>query len=188
MRGRFCYGRFRMSYLALSWVVVGVVIALWLYLAWRHRDARLDRLSLKEGEELCFDDEEARFAAVGKNRHTGKAPSFRRAVVRLTSERLIVAEPMGPITRMRWAVYHRGVLPDAVGNAWTDGYVSFATSPAHISVQLEANKRCLRIRPNGETTAGPAPEHLAIESPRLGEYMAVLGRSGEGAGQRRSPG
>lgn len=172
-----------MSYLALSWIAVGVVIALWLYLTWRHRDARLDRLSLREGEELCFDDEQARFATVGRNRNTGKAPSFRRAVVRLTSERLIVAEPTGPVTRLRWAVYHRGAMPDDVGNAWSDGYVSFATSPSHISVQLEAKRRCLRIRPKGETTAGAAPEHLAIESPRLGEYMKVLGRSSDRAGE-----
>ncbi len=168
-----------MSYLALSWVILGVLVAGWLYLAWRHRDARLDRLGLREGEELCFDDGEARFAVVGKNRRARKAPRFRPAVVRLTSERLIVAEPTGPVTRLRWAVYHRGALPDDVGNAWSDGYVSFATSPADISLKLDPEQRCLRIRPNGATSAGPAPEHLAIESPRLGEYMAVLGRSGD---------
>ncbi len=168
-----------MSYLALSWIIVGAVLVLWLYLTWRHRDARLDRISLREGEELRFDDDEARFAVIGKNRRSGKAPSFRRAVVRVTSERLIVAEPMGPVTRLRWSIYHRGALPADVGNAWSDGYVSFATSPAHISVQLEAARRCLRIRPKGHTTAGPTPEHLAIESPRLGEYLPVLGRSSE---------
>lgn len=170
-----------MSYLALSWIVVGLVVGAWFYLTWRHRDARLDRMSLREGEELCFDDEQARFAVVGKNRRARKPPRFRSAVVRLTSERLIVAEPTGPITRLRWAVYHRGAMPGGVGKAWSDGYISFATSPAHISVKLDADPRCLCIRPKGATSAGVAPAHLAIESPRLGEYLAVLGRSGERA-------
>lgn len=170
-----------MSYLALSWIAVALMLVFWVYLTWRHRDARLDRMSLRDGESLRFDDEEARFAVVGKNRRKNKALRFRQAVVRLTSERLIVAEPVGPITRLRWAVYHRGSLPSDVGNAWSVGYVSFATSPAHVSVQLETEKRCLRIRPMGATTAGAAPEHLAIESPRLGEYLKILGRSGDAA-------
>ena len=172
-----------MSYLALSWTVVGAVIVLWLYLTWRHRDARLDRVDLQDGEELCFDDDQARFAVFGKHRKAGKAPAFRRAVVRLTSERLIVAEPTGPINRLRWSVYHGGSLPEGIGSVWSDGYVSFATSPAHISVQLDAARRCLRIRPSGPASAGPTPEHLTIESPRLGEYLGVLGRSKDSAEQ-----
>lgn len=165
-----------MSYLALAWMTVGVVVVLWLYLAWRHRDARLDRLVLPEGEELCFDDDQARFAVLGKNRKSAKPPRFRGAVVRLTSKRLFVAEPVGPVNRLRWVVYHTGPAPEGAGNAWSDGYGSFSTSPAHIGVELDAERRCLRIRPDSANT-GPAPAQLAIQSPRLGEYLPVLGRS-----------
>lgn len=166
-----------MGYLGVLWVVAGAVVAFWLFMGFRYRNARLDRLPLLEGETLCFDDDQARCAVLGHGRAAKHPSKFTPAVIRLTSRRLIVARPQGRIARLRWAVYHQGSVPEGMGNAWSDGYVSFATSPKQISVQLGAERRVLRISPIDGALTSDVPARLSIESPRLGEYLAVLRHS-----------
>lgn len=166
-----------MGYLTVIWITVVVLLVVWLLLGWRYRNARLDRLALFDGEKLCFDDDQARYTVID-NRPSRHAPRFMRAIVRVTSERLIVAEPAGRIARLRWAIYHAGPIPDGLGNAWQDGYVSFATSARCVSVDLGAERRVLSIAPSERAPDEGMPARLKIESPRLGDYLVVLGRSG----------
>jgi hypothetical protein len=162
------------GYFIVVWIAVGILLAVWLIMAWRYRNARLDRLALLDGETICFDDDQARYAVIGR-RPTRHAPRFARAIVRVTSERLIVAEPSGRIARLRWAVYHAGPVPNGMGDAWTDGYVSFATSASCVSVELRDARRVLSLAPvDGASPVDGVPERISVESPRLGEYLAVL--------------
>lgn len=163
------------GYLTVIWIVTGLLVAAWFALAWRYRNARLERLPLLEGETVCFDDDQASCAAVGHMRPSRHGPRFARAIVRVTSARLVVAEPTGRIARLRWAVYHASPVPEGMGDAWKDGYVSFAASARGVSVELSDGRRMLRVEPaGGASPVDGVPERLLIESPRLAEYLAVL--------------
>jgi hypothetical protein len=150
-----------------------VFLALVVYGRLKFRHATLATLVPLPGEEVRFEDDAARFAVMPFVHAAITSLAFQRAVVRVTSRRIVVAQPalLAPAQRViRFAIFTSPVPAD-LGDPLQDGYVTFSTTPDRVSAADHRGRRVLKIVPSDP--GPPAPQFLLLDTPRLGEYLAV---------------
>lgn len=140
----------------------------------KFRHATLATVVTLPGEQVLFEDTEARFGQVGYATGAVNRVVFLRAVVRVTNKRVLVAQPALLASGhrvIRYAVY-TGTVPTDLGAAYVDGYLSFPSGPGGFTTTTHGGGPVLKIVP--AQPGPPLPLHLLIKSPRLDEYRAAL--------------
>ncbi len=130
----------------------------------------LEDLQMAANEKLLFDDEKASFGVLGYQRAAHNWVPMLAGKVRVTNQRLIVSQK-GPFSKsdcIRYVVYYgSNPIPDSEKSGFP--YVSFRNDNSRN--QVVENK--LRLFPTEQSTI--LPSYLEIGSPKLSEYLPVLG-------------
>lgn len=166
------------TYMTIWLFAAGVIIIVMFLLGRRFKNSTLDKLPLLSGEKILFEDEAKKVLE-----QTGPRPMiFPRCFVRLTSQRIIIAQHTlfgGKSARLpiRYIIYF-DKRPDAAGyggGALKTGYVTFVTAKDKIKTGSDREKKYLEIQPSetpGRTTG--VPFYMKIFTERGEEFLRSL--------------
>jgi hypothetical protein len=157
-------------YIFIGSFVVFIIVMIIISRKWKKNT--LDTIELLPGERALFDDDCRVEMQVGPSRE-----NFRRARVRVTNQRLIVAQRgMGKKDwfLVRYVIHHLGrSAPEGIGGgALRTGYVTYSTIPQNMSV-VDDDGPCLRIEPYGDAPMG-APTRLFVRTDQIDRYRGAL--------------
>ncbi|MBI3553697.1 MAG: hypothetical protein HY077_14465 [Elusimicrobia bacterium] len=158
--------------------VVFFVIAM-IFLAVKYKNATLDKAAMLPGESVLFEDHDGRFADLPIKHGAVNTLYYRKAVVRITNHRLLIAQSApgsSTVARIQFAIYHDPEsIPMGFGERFKDGYMSFVAGPSQMQFVTEANKRMLKIASNiPPDYSNLYPVYILIDSPNLDQYVKAL--------------